>query len=848
MKKIEKRIFLVTLFTVLLTLTVLFAGCDEYDCSVDGHIYDATAHKCTACGETNIHEYGENGRCSCGELDPEHVCSFSESSRQEPTCDKEGVMISSCICGKTDEEKLDALGHNFGENTLCTRCEISDPEHKCSFVERSKTEATCTKDGSIHSECVCGRTEDSKLAALGHDFGEDSVCSRCKLADPDHVCTFKESTGIKPTCKKEGRIDYICACGKTNQKILPMLEHSYDEGKICTSCGDVGVDHVCQFIPKKRVEPTCTEDGKQLLSCRCGKNKTETIDALGHSFPTGDHASQMLWCENEGCYYYIGLPDKDKSFENSCKYTFSSNDITRIDALYDRIAAAIEAVGAYDKETCAYDESSELYTKYIAWEKDLYELDEEVTWLYEQYQYAYILNDISGSDTKTAEALLEISNYSEKINASYSGLYRLAYDSAFREYAFYGLDDATIEAILAASDTESDPLLVELNNRITEIMSEYRTLDQASSEKVLELYAELVEINNRIAKIYGYDNYMDYAYEVIYAREYTPDDAEVFYNYVKEYISPLLDDHYLYYAESHEELDSLTDAQYEKLEGILYGSFFDSIYANRSVNDFLARMDGSSVSFTKLFEDVMSNGNYFTGAQPRAYTWYIDSKATPIMFFGEGYQDPSTVIHEFGHYVNMYYNVAYSQSYDLNETHSQGLEILFLSDLKNQLDQKSYDLLYSEEMYMNLIYMILPAAVDKFERSVYTNEYDGYGYAEIMADNVITSNEYDTLFTYILIDIGGAEHMNPSYWRYVAIENPGYYISYSISLACSLQLLADETNFDEMRDAYISLITYTNTNPNMTYAQVLEAAGLESYSNEELFIKLREALLAKLTK
>ena len=52
------------------------------------------------------------------------------------------------------------------------------------------------------------------------------------LAEDGHTHNWQERSRTEPTCTKEGSVTYICACGETKTESLPALGHDWDEGKI----------------------------------------------------------------------------------------------------------------------------------------------------------------------------------------------------------------------------------------------------------------------------------------------------------------------------------------------------------------------------------------------------------------------------------------------------------------------------------------------------------------------------------------------------------------------------------------------------------------------------------------
>jgi oligoendopeptidase F len=215
------------------------------------------------------------------------------------------------------------------------------------------------------------------------------------------------------------------------------------------------------------------------------------------------------------------------------------------------------------------------------------------------------------------------------------------------------------------------------------------------------------------------------------------------------------------------------------------------------------------------------------------------------------------VAHEFGHYMNEVYSGGkYSQSYDLLEMHSQGNELVFLAYLKGQLGGEDCAIIEVKQLIDMMTTIATALAVDTFEQSVYLNSIDYYGDApmsavaeSIMADGTITADEYDALFRDIIKDLG-VSSINPTYWRYVTIGSPCYYISYSISAISVLQLYPKALeDFDAAKDSYLKLFTYVDEYGTgdeyeyMTTEQTLEYAGLYGFTDEELYKYVYEHLI-----
>ena len=80
--------------------------------------------------------------------------------------------------------------------------------------------------------------------------------------------------------------------------------------------------------------------------------------------------------------------------------------------------------------------------------------------------------------------------------------------------------------------------------------------------------------------------------------------------------------------------------------------------------------------------------------------------------------------------------------------------------------------------------------------------------------------------------------MDPKdYWKYVALENAGYYISYAVSLIPSISLysIANE-DLDKGIDSYLDICKYSFADKD--YLTALSDAGLYNPFSEESFVQI----------
>lgn len=169
----------------------------------------------------------------------EHEHEWTETILRKATCEVNGSKLTYCsICGESTEQKIDKLGHDFGEY-------ISD------------NNATCLEDGTKTAKCSrCEKTDTIVDAgsAKGHKIVIDEA--------------------IKPTCTDEGKTEgkHCSVCNEVivKQETIKALGHKWDAGKITK-------------------EATCTEDGIMTFTCENDSThtKTEVIKASGHEWDDG---------------------------------------------------------------------------------------------------------------------------------------------------------------------------------------------------------------------------------------------------------------------------------------------------------------------------------------------------------------------------------------------------------------------------------------------------------------------------------------------------------------------------------------------------------------------------------
>ncbi len=644
---------------------------------------------------------------------------------------------------------------------------------------------------------------------------------------------------------------------RTTEATCTLPEKQYF---IC-SCGEEKVEEVKSAYGHEYVfysdSASCAIDGKVTYKCKYGDDTySEPSSAKGHSFPEATEASRLIACENKRCSYGY-LPEGNNKHKEVLTFKLNEDDKTRIQAIRDELSALIEAAAPYDPELHGYSEVGEIADEYAKLIEVYGKLEEELIYVISQYQISEIHYYVDMENEENESRYYDTFDY---YNAFFSEFYSHAepiYNSMYRDFYYYGMTEEEIQDYIRDCNGVSTPEYLDISDKISEIEEAYHALeDVASDESLPALYAEFVSLKNELAKVLGYDNYLKYAYVEEYSRDYSYTEVEAVVDYAKTYIIPCYN---LLYKKYMTIGRNMSESDYYASIDILYNSFFSNVTSNKYLNDFIdtlvfADAGNGEITFSDELNKLMADGNLFRGSYEGAFTTSIRDAKLPIAYFGSGYENAFTVAHEFGHFMNEIYNRGeYSQSYDLLEMHSQGTELLYLAYLADQVGKDSdiYGLVKSITLLNTMSTVLHGLSVDSFENAVYLNEYDGYGSDVIMADGTITPDEYDKLFTFICIDLGlESPPLNPdnmtynSYWRYVVIESPCYYVSYSMSALSVLGLYSKtvDHSLDEVTEMYYKLFTYTDVDPEMTPEEVMDYAGLYAYTSEELFKNISKCI------
>lgn len=375
----------------------------------------------------------------------------------------------------------------------------------------------------------------------------------------------------------------------------------------------------------------------------------------------------------------------------------------------------------------------------------------------------------------------------------------------------------TVEEAVAA-----DPEEQELQQKIAQLKSEYKSLiaqmpSEECSQAIGELYLEMVNTNNQLARLKGYDNYQDYAY-YLYARDYTPEDVARLRQDVKKYIAP--------YCAAYSIIKAVAVSQESGISGI------DAVspQVQEKIEGFLG---GVSSELLESYHFMWDMGYYdFEEVGPgdqTAFVQYLYEVDVPFMRINHaGFESANenalwklrTFIHEFGHY-NANYLLPQNfwdgsgLALDVQETHSTGLEALFVSRAGEIVGGENADVVLEEYLFNKIITLFLnQVPLDELEEYAYTTP-------------GITADDLNRKWVQIMNEYGFPEEAYEStQWMRInqLFDNPFYVIAYATSSLATLRLWLD--SLEDYEGAVDKYLTFVSQGMDTSLRTALKEAGM----------------------
>ena len=475
--------------------------------------------------------------------------------------------------------------------------------------------------------------------------------------------------------------------------------------------------------------------------------------------------------------------------------------------------------------TCLDELENLLLEKRSSDEKKISEANERLEDSYyhiaTQTELAYIYHCLNQADAGKSQAYLYARTMRSDVYDAYQTFCKKldASDAPGKSVFFADWSEEDFEEMRGYS--EEHTALTNANDRIE---VEYRALPQAErTEKAPELYLQIIRNNNRLAALYGYENYADYAYEKVYGRDYTPDDACQIHYYVKTILLPACQSALAKFQAKDSELNTeerwvvraLLNGEYDGAWELMSGYF--SSFPAKEERDLRSLFDSEN--------HFMTNSQ---SADAGAFTTYLYEYEQPVCYFGPGYHDGYTVIHELGHYFSA---LSSKDEFllDVAETQSQANEWLFTAYLQNaNVSRALAETILYYQLRSALQTIVLASLIDEFEQSIYQNPPE-------------SAEEIDLRMKAVCESYGGIEWFKKQfadpmhYWRSVVLENPCYYISYAFSMLVSISFYELAANdYAAAQSAYIDLAAL-QLEEGTTYCQWLEIQTMDTPFEESYY-------------
>lgn len=471
---------------------------------------------------------------------------------------------------------------------------------------------------------------------------------------------------------------------------------------------------------------------------------------------------------------------------------YSRPDMTQIEqTLADacEAAAAGESVDTVmDAIYAFYDEYDWFYTNYsladIRYSGDL-------TDIYWEKEYNYCVEKSAVVDAALEElyyALAKSPLREELESDQYFG------EDYFDNYDGENMWDDTFTAMLEQE--------AQLQNRYYELSAqmldhELGTAEyyDACADDMAQLLVELIELRQQIAAFWGYTDYVQFAGDFYYYRDYTPAEIES------------------YLADIQQELVGL----YREMDTDVW----DAAWAYSSeaktldyVREAAKNMGGSIWEAFDLLETAgLYDISYGENKYNSSFEVYLTSYWEPFIFMNSSLSryDCLTLAHEFGHFCNDYVSYGSYAGTDVKEVFSQGMEYLSLCYGEDTED------LVGVKLADSLCTYVEQAAFAAFEQQMYA----------LAGENLSVEGLY-ALYEEVALEYG-FDSVNFDRREFVTIThfytNPMYVISYVVSNDAAMQLYELEL---ETSGAGLARMEENLDTQAYYFLEFLDSAGLES--------------------
>ncbi len=417
------------------------------------------------------------------------------------TCTEAGLMTYTCKndSSHTKTEEIPALGHDYESVVTAPTCtEQGYTTHTCkndsthTYVDNYvnptghawdegvvTTEAGCTEEGVKTYTCtVCGETKTEVISATGHtevtDEAVEPTCTEPGLTEGSHcgICgaVIVEQKVVpalghswndgeittEPTCTEAGEKTYTCTvCDETKTEVVPALGHDYESVVTSPTCTERGyttytctrddASYVSNYIEATghkyddgvvTKEETCTEAGVMTYTCTvCGDTKTEEIPAHGHSY-TGE-VTKAATCTEDGVMTYTC------TFDESHQYTETIPSTGHTVVVDEAVEPTCTETGLTEGSHCSVCDEVIKAQQTIPALRHEYQKEISTPSATEKCTITYTCSRCDDSYTENPTGLVDIDDdtyFFDEDSHAVSGLVRVQKDNGEINYYYFGDD------------------------------------------------------------------------------------------------------------------------------------------------------------------------------------------------------------------------------------------------------------------------------------------------------------------------------------------------------------------------------------------------------------------------
>ena len=468
-------------------------------------------------------------------------------------------------------------------------------------------------------------------------------------------------------------------------------------------------------------------------------------------------------------------PDPDAVVAQAAKTATLSQTETDVDALMEEVYAS-------------YDLYYGFYTNYML--SNIHYCT-DMTDIYWEAEYNYCLDAAAEIDGAMDSLLYELADCPLREALEADNFFGKDFFSAYEGDSLW---DETFTALM---DRESE-LIAKYYDISAQSMAEQSYSDTYFDKwgtQLEELFLELVNLRREIARYAGYENYLSFAYDFYYSRDYTPQEASEFLTQIRRELAPL----------------------YASIPSEVWKAGWTVCTENQSlqyVADFSEKMGGTIFdAFTLMKDSGLYNNTVSSKKYDASFEVYLPNYFAPYIFLKpQGtVSDKLTFAHEFGHFCSDYVSSGSVAGIDVSEVFSQAMEYLSLrytDDAQTMERMKLAD---------SLCLMVEQSAYASFEHELYA-----------LADVELTTESIRSIYR----EIGEASGFSSWGWSsrdYVMVPhfftNPLYIVSYVVSNDAALQIYQAEL---ESAGAGLKLLENNLSTQQAYFLAFVEEAGLES--------------------